>query len=80
MSIFGLKEKKEALGVTLFENPNFSPELKQQFRNKEDMNFELKYDFSKVNHYYTSVQKGSKICWLEQNLYTMKKEISKIIF
>ncbi len=60
MSIFGLKEKKEALGVTLFENPNFSPELKQQFRNKEDMNFELKYDFSKVNHYYTSVQKGIK--------------------
>lgn len=60
MSIFGLKEKKEALGVSLFENPNFPSELIQQFQNKEDMDFELKYDFSNLKDYYTSRQKGIK--------------------
>lgn len=60
LTTFGLTDKQKALGVNLFENPNFSKSLRQKLLNKEDLDFELKYDFSKVGPYYSSSQKGVK--------------------
>lgn len=55
--MFGLKDKREVLGVNLFSNPNIPEEVKIKLRNKENANFKLNYDFSVINGYYTSQRK-----------------------
>lgn len=57
LEMFGLKDKREVLGVNLFSNPNIPEEVKIKLRNKENANFKLNYDFSVINGYYTSQRK-----------------------
>ena len=54
LEIFGLSDKNEALGVNLFDNPNIPLEVKERLRAKEDVNFSINYDFSKINQYVDS--------------------------
>ena len=58
LEIFGLSDKHEALGVNLFDNPNIPSEVKERLRAKEDVNFSINYDFSKINQYVDSRRNG----------------------
>lgn len=58
LEIFGLSDKHEALGVNLFDNPNIPLEVKEKLRAKEDVNFSINYDFSKINQYVDSRRNG----------------------
>ena len=58
LEIFGLSDKNEALGVNLFDNPNIPSEVKERLRAKEDVNFSINYDFSKINQYVDSRRNG----------------------
>ena len=58
LEIFGLSDKNEALGGNLFDNPNIPLEVKERLRAKEDVNFSINYDFSKINQYVDSRRNG----------------------
>ena len=58
LEIFGLSDKNEALGVNLFNNPNIPSEIKEKLRAKEDVNFSINYDFSKINRYVDTHREG----------------------
>ena len=58
LEIFGLSDKHEALGVNPFDNPNIPLEVKERLRAKEDVNFSINYDFSKINQYVDSRRNG----------------------
>ena len=57
LEIFGLAGMKEALGVSLFENPNIPEDVKEKLRAKENVDFSINYDFSKIDRYVTSQRK-----------------------
>ncbi|WP_294612491.1 ATP-binding protein [uncultured Bacteroides sp.] len=57
LEIFGLADMKEALGVSLFENPNIPEDVKEKLRAKENVDFSINYDFSKIDRYVTSQRK-----------------------
>lgn len=52
------------IGINLFENPNLSPQLIEQIRDRDIVDFRLDYEFENVEGYYPS-GKRNKI-----NLYT----------
>lgn len=58
LEIFGLQNKEAILGINIFENPLMPEEMKEKMRKKEDANFTLDYDFSKLNDYYVSKRTG----------------------
>ena len=58
LEIFGLTDKSEVLGVNLFNNPNIPQEVKEKLKAKEDVNFSINYDFSRVNQYIKSHRDG----------------------
>lgn len=58
LEIFGLSDKNEALGINLFDNPNIPTEVKEKLKAKEDVNFSINYDFSKINQYVESEREG----------------------
>ena len=51
LEIFGLTDKNEVLGINLFDNPNIPQEIKEKLRARNDVDFSINYDFSKVNKY-----------------------------
>lgn len=53
----GLADMKEALGVSLFENPNIPEDVKEKLRARENVDFSINYDFSKIDRYVTSRRK-----------------------
>lgn len=59
IEIFGLENKENILGINIFENPIMPEEMKDKLRKKEDANFTLDYDFSKLNGYYPSTRHGT---------------------
>ena len=69
IEIFGIRDKADVIGINLFENPNLSPQLIEQIRDRDIVDFRLDYEFENVEGYYPS-GKRNKI-----NLYT---KISKL--
>ena len=57
LEIFGLTDMKEALGVSLFENPNIPEDVKEKLRARENVDFSINYDFSKIDRYVASRRK-----------------------
>ena len=57
LEIFGLADMKEALGVSLHENPNIPEDVKEKLRARENVDFSINYDFSKIDRYVTSRRK-----------------------
>ena len=57
LEIFGLADMKEALGGSLFENPNIPEDVKEKLRARENVDFSINYDFSKIDRYVTSRRK-----------------------
>ena len=58
LEIFGLSDKNEALRVNLFDNPNIPSEIKEKLRAKEDVDFSIDYDFSKISQYVNTRRNG----------------------
>lgn len=58
IELFGLPDKEKALGVSLFKNPNIPEEVKERVKAKENVEFSINYDFSKLNKYIESERKG----------------------
>ena len=54
IEIFGLNDKEEALGVSLFDNPNIPKDVKEKLRARENVDFSINYDFSKIDKYVKS--------------------------
>ena len=69
IEIFGIRDKADVIGINLFENTNLSPQLIEQIRDRDIVDFRLDYEFENVEGYYPS-GKRNKI-----NLYT---KISKL--
>lgn len=57
LEIFGLSNKEDALGVNLFDNPNIPEAVKNKLKAKENLDFSLKYDFNKIEDYYSTRKK-----------------------
>ena len=51
LEIFGLADMKEALGVSLFENPNIPENVKEKLRARENVDFSINYDSNNSNKY-----------------------------
>ena len=58
LEIFGLSDKNEAVRVNLFDNPNIPSEVKEKLRAKEDVDFSIDYDFSKISQYVNTRRNG----------------------
>lgn len=58
IELFGLPDKEKALGVSLFKNPNIPEEVKERVKARENVEFSINYDFSKLNKYIESERKG----------------------
>ena len=58
LEIFGLSDKNEALRVNLFDNPNIPSEVKEKLRAKEDVDFSIDYDLSKISQYVNTRRNG----------------------
>ena len=46
------------MGINLFDNPNIPQEIKEKLRARNDVDFSINYDFSKVNKYIETQRKG----------------------
>lgn len=58
LEIFGLSDKSKALGINMFDNPNIPLEIKEKLKAKENVDFSINYDFSKINRYIDTHKKG----------------------
>lgn len=58
MEIFGIHDKKDVLGINVFDNPNISEEIRERIRNEEQVDFRMNYPFSSIKEYYESERKG----------------------
>lgn len=54
IEIFGLNDKNEVLGVSLFDNPNIPKDVKEKLKTRENVDFSINYDFSKIDKYVKS--------------------------
>ena len=69
MEIFGIRDKADVIGINLFENPNISPQLAEQIRALDAVDFRLDYEFENIEGYYPSAKRNII------NLYT---KVSKL--
>lgn len=58
MEIFGVQEKKDVLGVNLFQNPNIPDSVKERIQYEESLDFGMNYPFSEIKGYFDSRKKG----------------------
>lgn len=76
MEIFGLKDKSDALGVNLFDNPNIPDEVKSRIRASQSLDFQIKYDFTRVFEYYSSERRDVKDLIVKVSpLYNSRNEV-----
>lgn len=58
MEIFGIKDKKDVLGVNLFKNPILPKDILEQLARHKPVNFRISYPFKKIENYYDSSKGG----------------------
>lgn len=58
MDIFGVREKKDVLGVNVYQNPNVPEDVKERMQYEESLDFGMNYPFSGIEGYYDSKKKG----------------------
>lgn len=81
VEIFGLKDKSQAIGVNIFDNPNIPEEVKQQLREQKNVDFQIKYNFTNIKDYYPSEQQGVKDLIVKISLlYNSDNELVNYIF
>lgn len=59
MEIFGVTDKANVKGISLFENPNIPESVRQQIREQDVVDFFTDYSFKNVEGYYDSTRKHS---------------------
>lgn len=77
VEIFGVKSKKDLLGINLFEHPLATPEMKEMFRSGKTVNLAFDYSFDKMEEYYETPQKGTKA--LITNIVALRNEQGEIV-
>lgn len=59
LEMFGVERSPDIVGLSIFDNPNFSEETKARIRRGEGVDFSARYDFSKLGGYYVSTRTGA---------------------
>lgn len=59
VEIFGLKDRRDALGLNLYDNPLLPAELKEKLRAGHSIDISFKYDFDRLNGYFSSSRTGT---------------------
>ena len=58
LEMFGVTDPAGIRGLSIFDNPNFSPEIKDCIREGRGTDFTTRYDFSKARSYYDTSRSG----------------------
>ncbi|RHF47996.1 PAS domain-containing sensor histidine kinase, partial [Parabacteroides distasonis] len=58
MEIFGIRSKKDVLGVNIFSNPILPKDVIKKLKENKSVNFRLNYSFKKVDDYYNTSKVG----------------------
>lgn len=58
MEIFGIRSKKDVLGVNIFSNPIMPKDVIKKLKENKSVNFRLNYSFKKVDGYYNTSKVG----------------------
>lgn len=77
MELMGVKDKKEVIGLCIYENPNISEDLKKRLRAGENVNYVVEYDFGQAQDYFPT-RKTGKI-YLEIDLSVLRNESGEIV-
>lgn len=80
MEIFGVKSKKDVLGVNLFDNPILPKDIIKRLKQHKPVNFRISYPFKKIDSYYKSSRKGElDIVTKARVLYDNRGELSSYL-
>ena len=58
MEIFGIRSKKDVLGVNIFSNPIMPKDVIKKLKENKSVNFRLNYSFKKAEDYYNTSKVG----------------------
>ena len=58
MEIFGIRSKKDVLGVNIFSNPIMPKDVIKKLKENKSVKFRLNYSFKKVDDYYNTSKVG----------------------
>lgn len=58
MEIFGIRSKKDVLGVNIFSNPIMPKDVIKKLKENKSVNFRLNYSFKMVDDYYNTSKVG----------------------
>ena len=58
MEIFGIRSKKDVLGVNIFSNPIMPKDVIKKLKENKSVNFRLNYSFKQVDDYYNTSKVG----------------------
>jgi two-component system sensor histidine kinase len=58
MEIFGIRSKKDVLGVNIFSNPIMPKDVIKKLKENKSVNFRLNYSFKKADDYYNTSKVG----------------------
>ena len=58
MEIFGIRSKKDVLGVNIFSNPILPKDVIKKLKENKSVKFRLNYSFKKVDDYYNTSKVG----------------------
>lgn len=58
MEIFGIRSKKDVLGVNIFSNPILPKDVIKKLKENKSVNFRMNYSFKKVDDYYNTSKVG----------------------
>lgn len=83
VEIFGLNSKKDALGVSMFENPIIPKDVLEKLRRRKSVSFRLNYSFTKIaSSKYYPTRKNDTIDLITKisMLYDNKGELINYLF
>lgn len=58
MEIFGIKDRKEVLGINFFANPNISLDIRERIESEDQFIYLRNYELGAVNNHSTAREKG----------------------
>ena len=77
MELMGVRDKKDVIGLCVYENPNIPEELKKRLKAGESVSFVMEYDFGQALAYFPT-RKTGKI-YLEVSLSVLRNESGEIV-
>lgn len=83
VEIFGLNSKKDALGVSMFENPIIPKDVLEKLRRRKSVSFRLNYSFTKIassKYYPTRKSETIDLITKISMLYDNKGELINYLF